>query len=320
MMQIGITDHLEGPADRRSREIYDEVADLVKLADSLGVRYAWFAEHHNHAHHGHLPAPLVFALHLAGQTRDLHLGTAVICLNLHHARAVAEQVVVADALTSGRMAVGFGSGSTGEECALFGVEDPDEPTRHARFAESLATVLETWWGDSLPRASPDLAARCWCAVNSHGAARIAGQFNLNVLFSHLRTPAQHRDYAAAYRAAGGTRLLAMNRPVYVGADDASAWRTAGPAVRTLWHRFRAEGKIAPAVDEPRTASEWCAHPLNFLVGGPQTVARGLMRLHNDAPFDVLNVELRWPVLDHDDIRASLERLMQNVVPALGGVT
>ena len=62
MFTIGLTDHLEGPRDRPSAAIFDEVADLVRLADDLGVRYAWFSEHHAHAHHGHLPRPLLFAL------------------------------------------------------------------------------------------------------------------------------------------------------------------------------------------------------------------------------------------------------------------
>ena len=118
---IGLTDHLEGPRDQPSAAIFDEVADLVRLADQLGVQYAWFSEHHAHAHYGHLPTPLLFALHLAGQTQNIRLGTAIICLNLHHPLDVAEQVAVADVLTKGRMAVGFGSGSTPEEFGLFGL-------------------------------------------------------------------------------------------------------------------------------------------------------------------------------------------------------
>ena len=121
LIQVGLTDHLEGPRDQPSAVILDEVADLVRRADALGVHYAWFSEHHAHAHHGHLPAPLLFALHLAGQTRNIRLGTAIICLNLHHPLDIAEQVAVADLLTKGRLAVGFGSGSTPEEFGLFGL-------------------------------------------------------------------------------------------------------------------------------------------------------------------------------------------------------
>jgi alkanesulfonate monooxygenase SsuD/methylene tetrahydromethanopterin reductase-like flavin-dependent oxidoreductase (luciferase family) len=166
----------------------------------------------------------------------------------------------------------------------------------------------------LPRARPDLAARCWVAVNSVGSARVAGALNFNVLFSHLRTPQQYRDYAAAYRQAGGTRKLAANRPVFVGADDADAFAQAEPALRTLWRRFQREGKISADLAEPQTIHGLCAHPVNFVVGGPETVARQLLDLHRDVPFDVANLEFRWADLSHAQVLESLRRMMTQVVP------
>ena len=246
MLAIGITDHLEGPRDRPSSAIFDEVADLVREADRLGVGYAWFAEHHNHAHQGHLPAPLLFALHLAGQTTQIRLGTAILCLNLHHPLAIAESVAVADVLTGGRMAVGFGSGSTPEEFALFGLAETDEAERHARFEEALRIIRSAWSGEGttssphhfpipphrpLPVPSSDLPGRTWVAVNSPGSARIAGALGFNMLFSHLRTPAQYRDFTATYRSSGGAGLIAANRPVFVGPDDDTALALAEPALR-----------------------------------------------------------------------------------------
>ena len=102
-----------------------------------------------HAHHGHLPAPLLFALHLAGQTRNIRLGTAIICLNLHHPLDIAEQVAVADLLTKGRLAVGFGSGSTPEEFGLFGLPETGDLMRHAQFEESLRLILSAWGADGI---------------------------------------------------------------------------------------------------------------------------------------------------------------------------
>src|SRR4051794_13984949 len=133
MPLIGITDHVEGPRDRASAEVYDEIIAQTQLADRLGYDFAWLSEHHAHMHEGHLPAPLLLALHLAGITRRIHLGTAIICLNLHHPIAVAEQCAVADHLMDGRSAFGFGSGSTPEEFALMGLPVTEEAERHARF-------------------------------------------------------------------------------------------------------------------------------------------------------------------------------------------
>jgi alkanesulfonate monooxygenase SsuD/methylene tetrahydromethanopterin reductase-like flavin-dependent oxidoreductase (luciferase family) len=330
MFSIGLTDHLEGPPHRPSIEVFREVSEVVRRADDLGVRYAWFAEHHAHAHHGHLPTPLLLALHLAGQARRIQLGTAIICLNLHHPLDVAEQVAVADVLTGGRIAAGFGSGSTPEEAALFGRSDEHEADRHARFEEALRVIRATWTGErppparffdvpphcSLPAVRPDLPARCWVAVNSAGSARVAGRLNFNVLFSHLRTPEQYRQYAATYRAAGGTGLVAANRPVFVGPTDAAAFDAVEPALRTLWRRFRAEGKIPADIEEPASPAQLCGHPINFIVGSPQSVARQLAELHAQVPFDIANVELRWEGLSHEQVLDSLTRLMRDAVPLL----
>ena len=103
----------------------------------------------------------------------------------------------------------------------------------------------------------------------------------------------------------------MNRPVYIGTDDATAFAEAEPALRTLLRRFRDEGKIPTATPEPSAVSDLCHHPLNFIVGGPASVARQLRDLHAMCPFDVLNVELRWDGLTHGQVLQSLRRLMDN---------
>jgi alkanesulfonate monooxygenase SsuD/methylene tetrahydromethanopterin reductase-like flavin-dependent oxidoreductase (luciferase family) len=328
LFSIALTDHLEGPAERPSREIYREVTDLVRLADELGVEYAWFAEHHIHAHLGHLPTPLLFALHMAGQTSRIKLGTAIICLNLHEPIAVAEQVAVADVLSGGRTAVGFGSGSSPQEGELFSKPDTSEGERHMNFAGSLRTILTLWEHGStggapvphhpkaLPVPAPDLARRCWIAVNSVGSAQIAGELGFNMLYSHLRTPEQYREYAKVYRQGGGAGLIAANRPVFVGPDDETAWRVAEPALRMLWRRFQRDGKIAADLAEPRFVEDLCAHPINFIVGGPSSVARQLKTLHELAPFSVANLEVRWAGLAHEQVCQSLGRLMHEVVPML----
>lgn len=331
-LSIGITDHVEGPRDRTSAEVYADVARQTVLADDLGFEYAWFAEHHAHVHEGHLPAPLLFALHLAGRTRRIRLGTAILCLNLHHPLTVAEQCAVADHLMAGRSAFGFGSGSTPEEFAIMGLPVTEEVERHARFEAALRLIQSSWKGDvrqaeaapfgmaphrPLPLARPELAGECWVSVNSTGAARIAGMLGFNMLFSHLRTPGQYRAYAATYRRAGGTGRLAANRPVHVAQSDADALQRIEPALRLLWRRFQAEGKIAAEVPEPRRPEELCGHPINFIVGGAESVARQLAELNRACPFDVLNAEVRWPGLSADAIHDCMHRLAGEVRERLG---
>jgi alkanesulfonate monooxygenase SsuD/methylene tetrahydromethanopterin reductase-like flavin-dependent oxidoreductase (luciferase family) len=334
-MRFAVTYHIEGPPDRASAEVYGEVAEQVLLADRLGFQYAWFAEHHFHVHLGHLPAPILLALHLAGRTEQIHLGTAVLCLNMHHPVDIAEQTAVADLLSGGRISPGFGSGSTPEELALFGLPNVDAETRHWNFEQSLRIIRQVWagevptWPDAspgypfmgaassrpLPLARPDLHERAWVAANSLDAARIAARGGFNMLFSFLRTPEQYEALYQAYREEGGRGSVAANRPVYVGEDDPSAWAEAEPALRILWRRFVEEGKIPRDRPEPVTFNLENA-PGQFVVGGPDTVARFIRDLRARIPFDVFNVEPRWAGFTPEQVQASMRRFMKEVVPQL----
>lgn len=327
-MKFALTYHIEGPRERPSESIYDEIAAQVTLADSLGYHYAWFAEHHSHIHLGHLPCPLLFALHLAGQTQQIHLGTAVICLNMHSAIDIAEQVAVADHLTRGRISPGFGSGSTPEELSLFDLPNVDADTRHAAFEESLRTIRAVWAGEGpsrlegprphydtpLPLARTDLASRSWVAANSLEAAQIAAAGGHNMMFSFLRTPEQYQALHTAYTEAGGQGNVAANRPVFVGEDDASAWREAEPALRTLWQRFVHEGKIPRDRPEPEQFTLENT-PGQFVVGSAETVVAFIRDLRSRVPFQVFNLEPRWAGFTPEQVTANIRRFAAGVMPA-----
>lgn len=329
-MKFALTFHVEGPREQPSLEIYEEVAAQVILGDALGFDYAWFSEHHSHVHLGHLPCPLLLALHLAGRTRRLHLGTAVICLDMHHPVDVAEQVAVADLLTGGRISPGFGSGSTPQELALFGLPSVDAETRHAHFEASLRTIRSVWAGEGpsqeksdagpgfdvpLPLARPGLLQRSWLAANSLEAAAIAGRGGHNMVFSSLRTPAQYEALYAAYRDAGGRGSVAATCAIYVGEDDASAWREAEVALRLLWARWLEEGKIPRDRPEPEVFDLDNA-PAQFLVGAPETMVRRIRDLRARVPFDTFNARPRWEGFSVEQVHASMRRFGERVMPHL----
>jgi len=237
---------------------------------------------------------------------------------------------VADLLSGGRMAVGFGSGSSPQEFGLFGLEVTGEAERHARFSEALEVILLAWEGRGefagnyfktpghvfLPKPAADLRGRCWQAVNSVGSAQIAGRMGFNMLYSHLRTPEQYIEYRAEYLAAGGGGLIAANRPVFVAKDDVTAYREIEVPLRMLWRRFQSEGKIPAGMAEPATIDELSRHPINFIIGGPISVAKQIDDLRNLTHFDVLNAELRWSGLTPQQIKVSLRLLATDVRSSL----
>ena len=140
---------------------------------------------------------------------------------------------------------------------------------------------------------------------------------MNMMYSHLRTSEQYKLYRQAYLDSGGTGLIAANRPVYVGADDTTAVSEVEPALRTLWRRFRSEGKIPTETPEPDDPRQLCGHPINFLVGGPKSVAAQIAALRAETDFDVINLEPNWAGLTPKQISGTIQRLAEQVRPALG---
>ncbi len=327
-MKLGFTDHVEGPREQSSSAIYNEIEQQVKLADQLGVDYYWFSEHHSHVHYGHLPSPLLYALYLTGRTNQICTGTAIICLNLHNPISVAEDVAVADILSGNRLSIGFGSGSSPDEFGMFGRTVTGEEERHEDFREALRIIFEAWAGkvtarsglfqttehSPLPPPNNDLKSRCWQAVNSVGSAQIAGELNLNMMYSHLRTPEQYEDYRKVYLQFGGTGLIAANRPIYVGKTDDAAWSEVEPAMRKLWRRFQVEGKISKDISESEDVRELAIHPINFIVGDAKSVARQILELYSYVPFDVLNAEARWDGLSAQKTLDTIDLLVNQVMP------
>jgi len=333
-LEFALTFHVEGPRDRPSAHVYRDVQELAEAADALAFDIVWLSEHHSHIHLGHVPSPITFASFLLGRTERLKLGTAVICLNLHHPIDLAEQIAVADVASGGRFSPGFGSGGTRPEYQLFGNFMGAPDWRHGRFAALLDIVAAAWQGDvpgcdrpmpipahqQCPIPPADLPRRVWIAANSEGAARICAERGYNLLMSCERSEADYQRLRAAWLDAGGAEGaggVSAGRPIYIGEDDDHAWEVATPAIHALWDRKQGEGKLPR--DEPKPATvQAAAERMRFLVGGPQTCLRRLRALHEALPYTNLNLEPRWEALPQAEVLASLQRCAQHLMPAIRG--
>ena len=142
-MDFGTFLLLQSPSARSDQEIFERGVKIAQKADGLGFESIWCAEHH-FSTYGYLSRPLMFATHLATQTEQIRVGSAVIVLPLHHPLIVAEEIATADLLSGGRLDVGLGRGYQTYEferlsCSL------DES--RARFEEAVDILLEAFKGD-----------------------------------------------------------------------------------------------------------------------------------------------------------------------------
>ncbi|MEM7193860.1 MAG: LLM class flavin-dependent oxidoreductase [Pseudomonadota bacterium] len=113
--------------------LYRNMLDQAVLADELGFDAVSITEHHL-INILLMPAPLQFAVKIAGLTRQIKIMTSVVVLPLHDMRVYAGEVVCADIFTEGRLMLGVGRGAFGFEMDRMGV--PLDISRE-KFDESL---------------------------------------------------------------------------------------------------------------------------------------------------------------------------------------
>lgn len=132
---LSVVDHYpDGP--RSLAQFYRELQDQAVLADRLGYKAFFVAEHHFHPY-GVIPNPAVLLSAAAQQTKRILLGPAVTILPFRDPRTVAEDYALLDQLSGGRVVLGLGSGYLKHEFAGFN-RDPAE--KRARFDEAIGLV------------------------------------------------------------------------------------------------------------------------------------------------------------------------------------
>jgi putative FMN-dependent luciferase-like monooxygenase len=322
--------------DAPAAERYRLVAEQIAHAEASGFDSAWVAQHHFHEHEGGLPSPFVFLAYVASRTRRIRLGTGIVTLPLENPVRVAEDAVVLDLLSGGRLEVGVGTGGTPEAFAAFGL-DSDE--RASIFAKHLAVVRAAWAGQPLPGgdtlfpAASQLLGRIWQATFSVSGGTRAGQVGDGLMLSRTQprtaeapgaTLADIQNpivdaYLAALPAGVAPRIVG-SRSVFVAETRQEARRLAEVGLRQAAVRFASSGQagLAGRVGPDATLDELIA-AYDVHVGSPDDVIASLradstLRRVTDLVCQVHSIDP-----PHDAILRSIELTATVVAPALGWV-
>lgn len=311
------------PVDR-----YRLATDQIRHAERFGIERAWVAQHHFRAAEGGLPSPFVFLAHVAAATTEIRLATGVVTLPLEDPVRVAEDAVVADLLSGGRVDLGLGSGGTPSSFVPFGQSLAEKA---AVYEEKLATLTaalaggEIGGGNTLYPPAGSLAGRLWQATFSPFGGTRAGRPGHGLLLSRTQPrPASdpHASLAAvqdpiidAYLTAlpvGVAPRITASRTVFVADDRADALRFAEVGLRTAAEGFRRAGQNIPG----DTLDELIAS-LDTHLGTPEEVVASLaadttLRRATEVAFQVHSVDA-----PHDLVLRSIELFATEVAPALG---
>jgi alkanesulfonate monooxygenase SsuD/methylene tetrahydromethanopterin reductase-like flavin-dependent oxidoreductase (luciferase family) len=125
-------------------ERYAAALDMAEWADELGCVSIAVSEHHG-SPDGYLPSPLTMLAAMAARTTSVRFMVAALVAPFYDPLRLAEDMVVLDHLSRGRVDLIVAGGYVREEFAMFGVPMSE---RAQRVTETVATLKAAFTGEA----------------------------------------------------------------------------------------------------------------------------------------------------------------------------
>jgi alkanesulfonate monooxygenase SsuD/methylene tetrahydromethanopterin reductase-like flavin-dependent oxidoreductase (luciferase family) len=327
------------PIARAGGDVTGLLRELVaeaRAAERAGFDAVFLPEFHQARGAGAVVSPLLVLAYLAAHAPGIRVGTAVLAGPLHHPVRLAEDAVMLDHLTRGRLVLGLGIGHQAVDFAAFGVP-------HDRRAEVLDEVLDVLdaafagepfahEGRHLRLASVGITPRpltrprpeVWIGAHSRSgldrAARRADRWIADPqrdVATIERLAENYRERCAAHRT---TPRVALFREAWIAHDRASAAREWGPHAlavhRLYWHvgayRPRLEPWSAGMARKDFTLDR--VAPGRFLMGSGSEIRQEAAEWAARTGADYLALRLRQPGgPPHEAVLEALARMGEEVI-------
>jgi alkanesulfonate monooxygenase SsuD/methylene tetrahydromethanopterin reductase-like flavin-dependent oxidoreductase (luciferase family) len=220
-------------------ELYAAALEMTGWSETRGGVAAIVCEHHGPAD-GYLPSPMILATALAARTSSVQIVLAVVVLPLYEPIRLAEEMVVLDIISNGRVSYVCGIGYREDEYGMFGVDF----RRRGRIADEwLSVLLRAKAGEPFDHdgrvvqvtpmpVTPGGPSVSW-GGGSEAAARRAGRNGLG-FFAQADDQSLRDAYEHAAREAGHEPGWCFLPPrdaptsLFVADDVDRAWAELGP--------------------------------------------------------------------------------------------
>ncbi|MBW4028995.1 MAG: LLM class flavin-dependent oxidoreductase [Acidobacteria bacterium] len=131
---------------------YSLLRTAAEFGDQHGFSSIWVPERHFHEFGGLYPNPAIALAALTTATKRIQLRAGSLISPLHNPIRIAEEWSMLDNLSSGRVAVSFGSGWNIEDFIFF----PDRyANRRQLIFEQVAMIQSLWRGEAITQTGPD---------------------------------------------------------------------------------------------------------------------------------------------------------------------
>jgi alkanesulfonate monooxygenase SsuD/methylene tetrahydromethanopterin reductase-like flavin-dependent oxidoreductase (luciferase family) len=351
-MQFGVQFFPDVRPEEKSAEAYfRDALDLAEDADRLGYGHIRIVEHYFHHYGGYSPNPIVFLAAAAQRTRRARLVTGAVLPAFNHPLKLAGEIAMLDAISGGRLDVGFARAFLPHEFRRFG-RSPDESV--ARFREGIEQIdlllreeAVTHRGrfhtientTSLPRPTQRPRPKFYvAALNTPDSFAFAGRMGHSVMaiaFVADKMRPLLQAYREAWRTAGhagdGEVMIAFH--MFCHPDGGEARRIATPLIdaylRSLadaasdwldgrtsqdypgYDRIIAGLRASNAGEQMKSGSAW--------IGTPDEVAAAAARVEEAfGGFEHASLQINFNMMPQHLARQSLQLFAREVMPRFAG--
>ncbi|MSP66986.1 MAG: LLM class flavin-dependent oxidoreductase [Alphaproteobacteria bacterium] len=332
-MKFGSFHLLERPFTKGEHQIVYDHLEQIRQADETGFDSVWLTEHHFSSvpyvpdvlgEYGLSTSPYALACAVAMITKRVRIGTAIKILPLQHPLQTAEDIILADILSKGRIEAGFGTGYRKYEFDGFDIPINEKVER---FKESVEIIVGAWTQEEfsyqgkfykvprltlVPRPYQKPHPPIWVATRLGTREWIDYAVNNGYgLLSAWAPPHELRqtynmfiDSRAAKGLAGKPFDFHCMRHIYVGETDKEAQAIGEEAVE---YYMKSTAMFRPIGDHERS---------QMIFGSPETCIQKLRKLRDETGVNFLTCWMTFGGLPQDRILNSMRLFAKEVIPVL----
>lgn len=322
-IDVGVYFDLRNPARWRQSpsRLYGFTIEACQEAERLGASSAWFSEHHLFDD-DYLTSPLTMAAAVAARTRRIRLGTAILIAPLHHPAEIAEQSVVVDLVSEGRLDLGLGTGYRVPEFDLF---DASLKARYRQTDDIVQRLRQLFGPDGVrPRPVQD-PLPIWLGYQGPQGARRAGLLGAPLLSADASL---WESYASGLAEASHPRsagMMAGGFQCWVTEDPERDWPIVSEHLAyqlDSYRRHMVEGADAPPpkpIDVNRLIESPRPGPLgSFTYGKPEMVAESILAYTASAPVQTVFLWASIGGMADDVVMRNIHTICTRLAPLLRG--
>ena len=340
-----------GPAVKPADVYFDESLRLCALADPLGYTHIRTVEHYFHYYGGYSPNPVVFLAAAAQRSKTARLITGAVLPVFNHPLKLAGEIGMLDAISGGRLEVGFARAFLPHEFARFGISVNES---RARFEEGMAQVhlllaQENVSAEgrfhsfknvtSLPRPTQRPHPPFWVAAlstpESFTGAGTAGHFLMAIPFAGSKMRELLGLYRDAWRAAGhpgrGRVMLAFHmfcaettdEAVRIAREPLNRYLRSVVAAASDWTEglnsqdYPNYDKIIAALASENFDTQM-AKGLAW-IGTPRELAQRILAFNDEVGgFESASLQVNFNTISREDALRSMRLFAREVMPAVRG--